>query len=79
MTKPVSGNYFGSLDNWINKRNLDQNVFYVVTHPGKLQFYHVLLVGYGPACPKLSEITNHQYLWKGLSEKLNRSSFEVVC
>ena len=26
------------------------------------------LVGYVPSCPKLSEITNHQYLWKGLSD-----------
>ena len=23
---------------------------------------------YGPACPKFSEATNHQYLWKGLSD-----------
>ena len=34
----------------------------------KLQCYHVILVGYGPACPKFSEATNHQYLWKGLSD-----------
>ena len=33
--------------------------------PWKLQCYHVVLVGYGPACPKFSEATNHQYFWKG--------------
>ena len=31
----------------------------VVTHPGKLPCYHVVLVGFDPACPKFSEITNH--------------------
>ena len=40
----------------------------VVTYPWKLQCYHVVLVGYGPAFPKFSEITNWQYLWKGLSD-----------
>ena len=43
-------------------------LFHVVTHIWKLQCYHVILVGYGPACPKFSEITNCQYLWKGLSD-----------
>ena len=43
-------------------------LLHVVTHPGKLQCYHVVLVGYVPACPKFSEITNHQYLWRGLSD-----------
>ena len=38
---------------------------HVVTHPWKLQCFSV---GYGPACPKFSEITNHQYLWKELSD-----------
>ena len=37
----------------------------VVTHPGKLQCYHVVLEQYGPACPNFSEITNRQYLWRG--------------
>ena len=41
---------------------------HVVTDPWKLQCYHVILVGYGPECPKFSETTNHQYLWKGLSD-----------
>ena len=36
-----------------------------VTRPWKLQCYHVVLVGYGPAFPKFCEATNHQYLWKG--------------
>ena len=40
----------------------------VVTHPGKLQCYHVILVRYVPACPKFSEITNHQYLKRVLSD-----------
>ena len=31
----------------------------------KLQFCHVILVGYCLAYPKFSETTNHQYLWKG--------------
>ena len=39
-------------------------LFHAVTHSWKLQCYHVILVGYGPACPKFSEATNHQYLWK---------------
>ena len=30
----------------------------LVTYPWKLRSYHVVLVGYGPACPKFSEITN---------------------
>ena len=35
------------------------NFFYLlhaVTHPWKLQCYHVVLVGYGLACPKFSKI-----------------------
>ena len=43
-------------------------LLHVVTHPGKLQCYHVILVGNDPACPKFSEIKNHQYLRKGLSD-----------
>ena len=31
-------------------------MLHVVTHPWKLQCCHVVLVGYGPACPKFSEI-----------------------
>ena len=27
--------------------------------PGKLQCYYVVLAGYGSACPRFSEITNH--------------------
>ena len=40
-------------------------LLHVVTPPWKLHCYHVVLVGYGSACPKFSEATNHQYLWKG--------------
>ena len=40
-------------------------LLHVVTHPWKLQCYHVDLLGYGPTCPKFPEATNHQYLWKG--------------
>ena len=43
-------------------------LLHVVTHPWKLQCYHVVLVGYGLACSKLSEATNRQFLWKGLSD-----------
>ena len=43
-------------------------LLHVVTHPWKLQSYHVALVGYYLACPKFFEVTNHQYLWKGLSD-----------
>ena len=43
-------------------------LLHVVTHQWKLQCYHVVLVGYAPACPKLSETTNHQYLWKRSSD-----------
>ena len=41
-------------------------LLHVVTHSGKLQCYHVVLVGYVPACPKSSEVTNHQHDWRGL-------------
>ena len=44
------------------------NLLDVVTYPWKLHCYHVVLVGYGPVFPKFSEITNWQYLWKGLSD-----------
>ena len=43
-------------------------LLHAVTLPGKLECYYVVLVGYGPACPKFSEITNRQYLWRGLSD-----------
>ena len=42
-------------------------LLHVVTFPWKWQCYHVALVGYGPAYPKFSKITNCQYPWKGLS------------
>ena len=51
---------------------------HVVTDPWRLQCYHVVLVGYGPACPKVSEITNHQYFWKGLSDFVD-SLHVVIC
>ena len=41
-------------------------LLHAVTHLWKLQYYHDILVGYGPACPKFSEVINRQYLWKGL-------------
>ena len=41
-------------------------MLHFVTYLWKLQCYHVVLVGHGPVCPKFSETTNHQYLWKGL-------------
>ena len=34
----------------------------------KATLLHVVLAGYGLACRKFSEISNHQYLWKGLSD-----------
>ena len=37
-------------------------LLHLVTHPWKLQRYHVVLVGYGVACPKFTEITNRHYL-----------------
>ena len=49
-----------------------------VTHPGNLSCYHVILVGYVPACPKFSEITNHQYLWRGLSDFVD-FLYVVIC
>ena len=30
--------------------------------------YHVILIGYGLACPTFSETTDQQYLWIGLSD-----------
>ena len=48
--------------------NISLNIFvYLVTFPWKLWFYRVVLVLYGPTCPKFSEVISHQYLWKGLS------------
>ena len=41
-------------------------LLHVVTYIWKLQCYHAVLIGYGPA--KFSEITNGQCLWKGLSD-----------
>ena len=43
-------------------------LLHVVPHLWKLQCSHAILCGYGPACPKFSEITNCQYLWKGFSD-----------
>ena len=40
----------------------------------KSEIFHkkiYFLFGYGLACPKFSEITNRQYLWKGLSDFIN--------
>ena len=34
-------------------------LLHVVTHPWKVQCYHVILFGYGPACLMFSEATNH--------------------
>ena len=42
-------------------------ILFICTHLWKLQCYHVILIEYGPASPKLSEITNFQYLWKEFS------------
>ena len=39
-------------------------LLHAVTHPWKVQCYHVDLVGYRPTCPKFPETTN-QYFWKG--------------
>ena len=44
---------------------------HAVTHVWKLQCYHAVLVGYGRACSKFSEITDRQYLQKGLSDFVN--------
>ena len=41
-------------------------LLHVITHLWKVQRYHAILFGYGPACPKFPEI-NCQYLWKGFS------------
>ena len=41
---------------------------HLVTRPWKVQCYHVVLDGYGLACRKFSQTTNHQYLWKGLRD-----------
>ena len=43
-------------------------LLHVVTRPWKLQCYLVVLVGYGVACPKFSEIANWQYLWEGWND-----------
>ena len=39
-------------------------LLHVVTHLWKIQYYHLVLVGYVPACPKFSGATNHQCLWR---------------
>ena len=44
------------------------HLLHVVTHQWKLQCHHVILLGYGLACLKFSEATNHQCLWKGLCD-----------
>ena len=41
---------------------------HLVTRPWKVQCYHVVLDGYGLACRKFSQTTNHQYLWKWLRD-----------
>ena len=43
-------------------------LLHVVTHSWKLQCYYAVMVGYDPACPKFSEITNRQYLRKVLRD-----------
>ena len=43
-------------------------LLHVVKHLWKLQCYHAISVGYGPACLKFFEITNRQYLWKGFND-----------
>ena len=50
----------------------------LVTQPGKLQYYHVVLVGYVSACSKCSEITNHQYLWRGMNDFVD-ILYVVIC
>ena len=40
-------------------------------HPWKPQCYHFVLVGFSLVCPKFSEKTNRQYLWKGLNDFLH--------
>ena len=46
-------------------------LLHAVTRPWKLQCYHVVLVGYGPACPKFREAINYQYLWKGSCDSVD--------
>ena len=43
-------------------------LLHLVTHLFKLQCHHAILVGYGPASPKFSQITNRQYFWKRFSD-----------
>ena len=65
MSNVLQNNKATILREWLN---YFVYLLHVVTHPWKLQFFHVVLVGYGPACPKFSEATNQQYLWKGCSD-----------
>ena len=44
------------------------DLLHAVTHLWKLQCYHAILFGCGPAYPTISEITNRQYLCKGFSD-----------
>ena len=34
-------------------------LLHVVTHPGNVHGYHVVLVSFVPACPESSEIADH--------------------
>ena len=52
-------------------------LLHAVTHPWKLQCYYVVLVGYGLACPKFSETTNHQHPWKELRDFVDFSQVVV--
>ena len=65
MSNVLQNNKATILREWLN---YFVYLLHVVTHPWKLQFFHVVLVGYGPACPKFSEATNQQHLWKGCSD-----------
>ena len=53
-------------------------LLHLVRHPWKLQCYYVVLFGYGLACPKFSETTNHQYPWKELRDFVDCSQV-VIC
>ena len=41
-------------------------MLHLVRYPWTLQYYHIVLFGYYLPCPKFSDITNCQYLWKRL-------------
>ena len=53
-------------------------LFHVVTYPRKPKCYHVSLFRYGAACTKFCEITNRQYLWKGLGDFVDCSYLHLV-